>query len=276
MGASQYSATMRHQLMSKIAEWKAAPYARLRAARHRGWTYDRITSELCTATGYTVAAGPYAGMNYFGPPGIPIIDSLPTAKLLGSFEEELHPWIETLVERQFERITHIGSGEGYHVIGMARRMPQARTVVFDTLIAARKACWRLAEQNKVRDRVQLRGYCEAGSLRDIDLAGSLIFSDCGGTELIMLDPMLYPALATATMLVETHDAFDVRITPRLIARFSSTHKIEFVSATQRNPANYPALNGVELEIARKALDENRQMSRAGKPQAWALLTPYTS
>jgi len=259
-----------------MAAWKATPYTRLRAADHRGWAYDRLTADLAAATGYTVAAGPYAGMKYFGPPGIPIVDGLPTAKLLGSFEEELHPWIEALIGKDFRRIVHIGSGEGYHVVGMARRLPEAITVVFDTLIAARKACRVLADQNKVRDRIQLRGFCEADALLDVELAGSLIFSDCGGAELIMLDPILYPSLSLATMLVETHDAFDVRVTPRLLSRFTATHKIEFVTVAGRDARKYPQLSGMEMDAALMAIDEHRPLTKRGKLQAWALLTPYTS
>ncbi len=262
--------------MSLMASWKATPYAQLRAADHRGWAYDRLTSELAVATDYTVAAGPYAGMKYFGPPGIPMVDGLPTAKLLGSFEEEIHPWIETLVGMNFRTIVHIGSGEGYHVVGLARRVPSARTVVFDTLIAARKACRQLADQNKVRDRIQLRGFCSADALLDVDIAGSLIFSDCGGAELVVLDPMLYPSLSMATMLVETHDSFDVRVSPHLISRFSSTHKIEFVTAAPRDARKYPLLRGIEPDAALGALNERRPTSKLGKPQAWALFTPYTS
>lgn len=267
---------MRNQLLTMVAAWKATPYTQLRAADHRGWAYDRLTAALSVATDNTIAAGPYKGMKYFGPPGVPIVDRLPTTKLLGSFEEELHPWIETLVSREFQQLIHIGSGEGYHVVGMARRLPFAKTVVFDTLIAARKACRTLADQNKVRDRIQLRGFCEADALLDIELAGSLIFSDCGGAELIMLDPVLYPSLSMATMLVETHDAFDVRVTPRLISRFSATHHIEFVNAAGRDPANYPHLQGLDRDSAEMALAEHRQITKLGKPQAWALLTPYTS
>jgi len=262
--------------MTMVAAWKAAPYTQLRAADHRGWAYDRLTAQLAEATAYTISGGPYEGMKYFGPPGIPIVDRLPTAKLLGSFEDELHPWINSLVDRGFRRIVHIGSGEGYHVVGMARRLPAARTVVFDTLVAARKACRILADQNKVRDRIQLRGFCGADALLDVELADSLIFSDCGGAELIMLDPVLYPSLSMATMLVETHDAFDPRVTPRLMTRFFATHRIDFVTATGRDPGKYRHLDALPLASAEMALDENRQLSKVGKPQAWALLTPYSS
>ena len=269
-------AAMRNQLRTMVAALNATPYTQLRAADYRGWAYDRLTAQLAEAADHSVAGGPYQGMKYFGPAGIPTVDRIPTTKLLGSFEEELHPWVESLVNTGFRTIVHLGSGEGYHVVGMALRLASARSVVFDTLISARKACRVLADQNKVRDRMQLRSFCGWDALVDVELAGSLVFSDCGGAELILLDPVLYPSLLMATMLVETHDAFDVRITPRLISRFSPTHQIDFVQVAGRDPGKYHLLSGLPLPSAEMALEENRQVSKSGKPQTWALLTPYAS
>ncbi|HZK78007.1 MAG TPA: hypothetical protein VFC35_03800 [Gemmatimonadaceae bacterium] len=67
-----------------------------------------------------------------------------------------------------------------------------------------------------------------------------------------------------------------RITPRLISRFSSTHQIDFVSVAGRDPGKHHLLSGLPLPSAQMALEENRQVSKLGKPQTWALLTPYTS
>jgi hypothetical protein len=76
--------------------------------------------------------------------------------------------------------------------------------------------------------------------------------------------------------VETHDAFDNRITPRLRSRFSGTHKIEFRHVIERDPSDYPVLIGFPGSSAGLALDEKRQFTPDGKAQAWALLTPYCS
>src|SRR5688572_25413976 len=113
---------MRNQLRTLIAAWKGTKYSQFQAADHRGWTYDRLTAQLAAATDYTVLSGPYRGMKYFGPPRIPIVDENPTTKLIGSFEAELHPWIEALTARDFPTVIFLGSGEGYHAVGMARRM----------------------------------------------------------------------------------------------------------------------------------------------------------
>ena len=267
---------MRNQIRTLISAWKAQPYTQLRAADHRSWTYDKLARELAGMAEYTVQHGPYRGMKYFDARGIPIVDRQPTMKLIGSFEEEIHPWIDTLCQHGFRQVVHIGAGEGYHAVGMAVRMPEARTIVFDTLIAARKACKFLAYQNGVTDRLQLRGFAGGDALEDIDFSGSLVFSDCGGAELILLDPVTFPSLRVATILVETHDSFDPRITPRLLQRFRGTHRIETVTASERHPHLYAFLDPFAPVTARMAINENRQTSNDGKLQAWLLMTPYTS
>lgn len=267
---------MRNQLRTLLAAWKETNYSQLQAADHRGWGYDRLTAHFTAATDYSVLGGPYRGMKYFGPPRIPIVDQVPTAKLIGSYESELHQWIEMLVTRDFPTVIFLGSGEGYHPVGMARRMLQTRFVVFDTLIAARQACKSLAEQNGVKNRMQLRGFCGAESLLDLELAGSLIVSDCGGAELTLLDPTIYPQLRLATILVETHDAFDSRISSRIVAKFRGTHRIDLVAATTRDPKNYQLPGYLSGDQVRMALDEQRKLTSDGKPQLWGLLTPYAS
>jgi len=266
---------LKNQLLTMISAWKANPYTRWQAADQRNG-YDRIARQIGEAAKHTVLSGPYQGMKYFGPEGVPAVDRHATTKFLGSFEAELHPWIETLIKESFGQIVHIGSADGYHPVGMAMRCRESSTIVFDTLIAARKACKTLAKQNGVHDRIQLRGFCGTEGLLDVDLEGSLVFSDCGGAEFTILDKMLYPGFRLATILVELHDAFDARVTPRLMSRFSGTHSIEFVSAKERIPADYPLLDGFPIATAKLALDENRSVASDGKPQAWALLRPYSS
>jgi hypothetical protein len=111
---------------------------------------------------------------------------------------------------------------------------------------------------------------------DLNLDGALVFCDCGGAELTILDPMLYPSLRKATILVETHDAFDERITPRLRSRYSATHRIEFRNAVQRDASGYSFLEAFPASMAKLAVDERRVLTKEGKPQAWALLRPYSS
>lgn len=265
-----------NHLRTFLSAWKVNPYTHWHAADHRSLAYDKIAAEIAIKAEHTVQGGPYKGMRYFGPRGVPLVDQRPTTKLIGSFEQEIHPWLETLISRGFRQVVHIGAAEGYHAVGLMLRMPESHTIVFDTLIPARKACKALARQNGVQERIQLRGFCGLEGMKDLDLSDTLIVSDCGGAELTILDPHAYPGLRMATILVETHDAFDDRITPRIRTRFSSTHKIEFRSAVDRDPARYQFLMELSPASAQFALDEKRQWTPDGRAQTWALLSPYVS
>ena len=89
---------LKNQLLTMISAWKVNPYTRWQAADHRSLAYDRIAPQIGDAAKHIVLSGPYQGMKYFGPQGVPIIDRHPTTKFLGSFEADLHPWIETLIK----------------------------------------------------------------------------------------------------------------------------------------------------------------------------------
>jgi hypothetical protein len=267
---------MRNQIRTFLSAWKVQPYTQLQAADHRNFAYDRLAAVICQEAEYRVLGGPYAGMQYFGPPGVPIIDQCPITRILGSYEEEIHPWLDAMMERSYESFVHIGGGSGYHAVGLAMRLPESRAIVFDTLIASRKAIRQLADMNDVRGRLQLRGFCDADGLLDVDLRSSMLIIDCGGAEFSLLDVKVFPDLRVAPMLVELHDYFDDRITPRLMSRFSATHRIEIVSQSRRDPARYPFLEKYSQDEREMAVDEKRKLTRTGKPQTWALLTPYAS
>lgn len=63
-----------------------------------------------------VAAGPFAGMRLAG--DLPD-DSAPN-ELLGSFECELHPWIDAELARGWGTVVNIGSGGGYYSTEIGR------------------------------------------------------------------------------------------------------------------------------------------------------------
>jgi hypothetical protein len=261
---------------SLLTDWSVTLDSKWQAAHHRNLAYRRLTAEIGDMCGYTVNAGPYKGMKYFGRGSIRVVDRSPTAKLIGSFEQEIQPWIESIIAEAPKQIVHIGAGSGYHAVGMALRVPEAESIVFDTLISARKACVELARQNGVDNRLEIRGYCGTDGMLDIDLAGALVFCDCGGAEIDILDPGNHPLLRLATIIVETHDALDNRITPTLRQRFAKSHRIEFKSAVVRDPIKYSFLAELAPSAAQMALDEERSVTADGRPQAWAMLTPYSS
>jgi hypothetical protein len=203
--------------------------------RHRDLA--RIAREIASRHGPSVGTGPFAGMRYErGQPPSGYIH-----RLIGSYEAELHPVIESL--SGYPSVVNIGAGDGYYAVGLALRMPSARVHAFEALASGRRLVAALASDNGVGDRVTVHASCSAARLREVLRPGSLVFCDCEGCELRTLAPDQVPALSECDLVVELHDFLDPAITPAITSRFSSTHDIELVDRAPRDGSLY------EFELA---------------------------
>ncbi|MEX2628338.1 MAG: class I SAM-dependent methyltransferase [Tistlia sp.] len=214
-----------------------------------------------------VAHGPFAGLAYHGRS----IGSVSAAKLVGSYEVELHGLLAGLAERDFEVIVDVGCAEGYYAVGLARAFPSARVVAVDPLAPARRACARLAEDNGVADRLVTAAWASPARLQRWCRGRCLLLLDCEGAEEGILRPERAPALAGCVILVELHDFLDGGLSERVLARFRGSHRCTLVEQQPRDPAAWPVLEGLKPDFARRLLDEKR-------PRAlrWALLEPLAA
>lgn len=178
--------------------------------------------QTAKATGFKVASGPFKGMDMepVGEPG-----TMAIRELLGVYEEELHPWIETLVSHGYKDIIDIGAARGYYAVGLAIRMPSVRVVAFEELKAQADVLAQVAERNGVSSRVAVRGHCDHQTLREAlkGREGALIVSDCEGAEFDLLDETELPALASCDLLVEVHGHRGAGLADMLEQRFQGTH-----------------------------------------------------
>jgi hypothetical protein len=94
---------------------------RARAHSHRlvrEWGLYDLNQRLIREVGSSVVGGPFAGMaltpmtqaEHIGP------------FLLGTYESELHPWLERLIEIEFAQLVDVGAKFGYYAIGLARHL----------------------------------------------------------------------------------------------------------------------------------------------------------
>ena len=104
-----------------------------------------------------VLSGPFAGLRYLDEILRP--DLLP--KLLGTYEKELHPWLEELLARPIAHIINVGAAEGYYATGFALRQPETRVLAFEMDPVEQRRMRVLTEQNGVADRVQMSGVEQA-------------------------------------------------------------------------------------------------------------------
>ncbi len=242
-------------------------YPRVRARRR---TQRRILGKLDLPA--RVAQGPFQRMRYVALAYCSEV--LP--KLVGTYERELVPALETIFRSDCDRIVNIGAAEGYYAVGMALRNPQARVVGFEINPSARYYLRRLARRNGVLGRIAIRGECTVESLDD-SLAGArrpAVICDCEGAEDRLLRPDRIEPLRRAFIVVETHDGLETDdgvlegITRRLHERFADTHDIEVIASRARTreelPRDCAALTDAE---AAEAMDEGRPWAQ------WLFLRP---
>jgi hypothetical protein len=252
--------------------WRIFPGLQVRL-RNRFRQYPRIVHTVGTALDWRVGSGPFAGMRYIGAAA----GSRLVPKLLGSYELEVHEWIEQAIAKSFRQVLVIGCAEGYYAVGLARRMPKAKVIAFDLDPRAQDLCRQMAELNEVADRIEVRGGATPEVLGQLDLTDTLIVCDCEGYENELLDPQKAAQLTGATMLVELHDCFVPGATDRLRERFQQTHSIDLRDIQPRDPNKYPVLKQLRAEDPAVAVDEDRN-DPSGRPivQQWALFRPKAS
>lgn len=176
-----------------------------------------------------VASGPFQGMCY----GHGSIGSVFSAKLLGTYERELHPWIEEIIVTPYRRVHVVGCAEGYYAIGLARAMPEAMIIAYDLDARVPAAIADMATRNGVAARVQFGGEFTPASLAGDTGGAAFVVCDVEGAEKSLLDPTADPRLLQCDLLVEIHDAATRSLERVIESRFAATHRIRRVAAEQR-------------------------------------------
>jgi hypothetical protein len=206
-------------------------------------------------TGGVVASGPFHGMRYatFG------VGSVICAKMLGTYECELHPWVGEIIATPYRRIHVVGCAEGYYAIGLARSIPAAIVLAYDLDPRVPSVLADIAARNGVVSRVRFSGEFSAASLDGPAGAAELIVCDVEGAELSLLDPSANPRLLECDLLVEVHDGKADSIERVIASRFATTHSIRRVIAKRRTSDDLPPrLRGrLPNDVAEQMMNECR-------------------
>ena len=117
------------------------------------WRSVLIQNTLLSHEGTRITRGPFKGMDFLAESA----EGCHIAKLIGTYEQPLHPHIERISESSYKKVINIGCAEGYYATGLALRMPNSKIFAYDTNKKAQEACCQLAKKNKVIDRVEVFG-----------------------------------------------------------------------------------------------------------------------
>jgi hypothetical protein len=219
-----------------------------------------IINALLRAHAGTVISGPFAGMSLL--PEASWRDGDLPPKILGCYEAELHPAIVKASARNPKVVVNVGCAEGYYAVGMARLLPLARIYAFDSSPKAQDICKRAAVANRAGDRVVVAGKCEIELLRPVlqETGRCLLFVDCEGAEIDLLDDVRLPEILRCDMIIECHDCLNPLITKTLMTRFSASHDIENILEGPRDPNQFVSLRNWESLDRWLAVDEGRPVT----------------
>ncbi|HYP91487.1 MAG TPA: hypothetical protein VEQ59_25140 [Polyangiaceae bacterium] len=196
------------------------------AAKHRALL---LQNTLLKAYGPTILGGPFSGMSFVRQ----VAEGCCVPKLLGCYEEELHPHIEEAITRDYPQLLNIGVAEGYYAVGLARRMPNTKVFAYDTNENAQKTCAAVAQANAVAERVHIGGLFRGEDFELYAGARTLLICDIEGAERELLDPDAYPALRRMDIIVELHDCLIPGLSYEIPERFAASHDITLVRQAGR-------------------------------------------
>lgn len=232
------------------------------------WSGHSKTRTICAKLGTppTVMKGPFTGMRYVefscGSRLLP--------KLMGAYEMELHPYVQRMISLSPDLIIDVGTAEGYYAVGMARALPDAQVIGYDTSRWAWFLLQRMAELNGVSQRVEVCGFCTPEELnkRLIGTSRPAVICDCEGFEAELLDPLKSPNLARALILVELHDWISRDVSKLLRGRFEPTHDITSVTPTVRDSSAWRGNTVLSEEDLHYAISDERPQGNS-----WYFMTP---
>lgn len=264
------------------AEQLFGGYSPLRRAYRRmrpGWMarlspVGREIQRFVDEYGVVVLHGPFAGMRY--PDSAVGHASFLAAKLLGSYELELHPTVEQAISGGHRQIVDVGAADGYYAVGLAMRAGNGTRVdAFELDAGERRACRAMAQLNGVADRVVVGGHCDtAGLARTLD-RGAFVLCDCEGYEFDLLRPDRVPALESSTIVAELHPVAHPRIDQIVTDRFVATHHVRLLRMQPRDPSQWSELDGWAPIATFLVLTEGAPSPEqvAGSERFWAYMTP---
>ena len=112
---------IRHRLLDALAQSRPDESDQLNSALRllSKWRSVLIQNTIVRQHGTVVMAGPLKGLDFLPHSA----EGCHVAKLLGCYEQPLHPFIERAIQTAYQVVVNIGCAEGYYAVGMARRMP---------------------------------------------------------------------------------------------------------------------------------------------------------
>lgn len=182
--------------------------------------------DVANIVGLKVASGPFKGLRLQATnTGDAIL-----AKCLGTYEMEIHPEIEALIEKEPELVVNIGAAEGFYATGLAHRLPQATVLAYEAKPEWRERILRLARLNGVADRIEIHGFCDGEEFQRLAIRmrsarSAAVLMDIEGGEWGLLAGICPGNWKNTSFLIELHEFDSLEKGERLREDFAATHRV---------------------------------------------------
>jgi hypothetical protein len=262
--------TLFYKLKRELEGLSPQNYDLVRRGFHKRLLY-RMLRKITGQDGLVVQAGPFRGMRYL--PELMSRRSLEKyalfPKILGSYEEELHPMLMRMFSKGYDQVVNIGCAEGYYSVGVLRQLPGAHTYAFDSDADAKRFCQQMAHLNGVADRLTVKDDSAISELGTLAKERTLVICDCNGDTLDLLRPDLVPGLGHCDLIVELGDKAGSSLHRIISERFAPTHEMTTLVSRERERdlSSYPSLDPFSLYKRQLAIEE----WRTGFP-IWTVMT----
>ena len=214
----------------------------------------------------TVRHGFFKGMVY---PAYESHGSSLFPKLLGSYESELTEVIEQICKTNYSEIVDVGCAEGFYAVGLAMRMANAKVFAYDIDSDALEASKRMAQLNKVENRITFNSFCSPAILSNFNFSTKgLIFCDCEGYEIELFDSNNISNLSKVDVLIELHDGKNERVSPHIFKLFEKSHNVQIIQSVNcfNKAIKFPELSFLSIDELEICLRERNGI------QQWVFLT----
>ncbi|MBL0310276.1 MAG: methyltransferase domain-containing protein [Bacteroidetes bacterium] len=212
-----------------------------------------------------VLGGIFKGMKY------PVFESFGSGlltKLLGSYEDELHPALQKFSKNQYSDIIDIGCAEGYYAVGSALLFPQAKVHAYDIEESAISLCRKMATVNETINRTLLKRKCDRATLLNFQFEGrGLVICDCEGYEKELFDKEVAKSLKSCDVIIELHEGLASGIKGQIEQAFNETHDIEFVKSKLKSVRDYSLLSKLPVEY-----QQDQYLIERDTAQEWAVIS----
>ena len=207
-------------------------YQRLSAVRSRRWQLrllkdtgqlDRVNQHI-EESGTVVRSGPFAGMVY---PLEVATTRWSVPKLLGSYESELHPFLEKVGKRRYDCVIDIGSAEGYYASGLAG-MLRVPVYAYDPEPLEKAFSVKMSERNGVSHLVTMSDLFVVDDMRRFAGTRALVLCDCEGFEEVLFRPDTLELTRNWDLIIELHGAAD-----KILPLLNWPHRTSIVEACKK-------------------------------------------